>query len=104
MKPEFELTNGSLSFGQVAAEGQQAPKIVKTTTKQTMVQNADGVQHNKEEKTEDLTPGGTGNVTVVSSTNKVSASRYSLVHYSLCLVHSRFWYCCVSFNVNSLIN
>ena len=48
-----------------------APKIVKTTTKQTMVQNAEGVRHNKEEKVEDLTPGGTGAVTVVSSTNKV---------------------------------
>jgi len=48
-----------------------APKIVKTTTKQTMVQNAEGVRHKKEEKVEDLTPGGTGAVTVVSSTNKV---------------------------------
>lgn len=48
-----------------------APKIVKTTTKQTMVQNAEGVRHNKEEKVEDLTPGGTGAITVVSSTNKV---------------------------------
>lgn len=49
----------------------QAPKIVKTTTKQTIVQNADGLRHNKEEKVEDLTPGGTGAVTVVSSVNKV---------------------------------
>jgi len=56
---------------QAAGESHQAPKIVKTTTKQTMVQNAEGVHHNKEEKTEDLTPGGTGAVTVVSSVNKV---------------------------------
>lgn len=49
----------------------QVPKIVKTTTKQTIVQNAGGMQHNKEEKVEDLTPGGTGAVTVVSSVNKV---------------------------------
>lgn len=48
-----------------------APKIVKTTTKQTMVRNAEGLRHNKEEKVEDLTPGGTGAVTVVSSSNKV---------------------------------
>lgn len=49
----------------------QVPKIVKTTTKQTIVQNAGGLQHKKEEKVEDLTPGGTGAVTVVSSLNKV---------------------------------
>merc|ERR1712071_603870 len=48
----------------------EVPKIVKITTKQTMVQNAEGVSHNKEEKTEDLTPGGTGAITVVSSINK----------------------------------
>ena len=48
-----------------------APKIIKTTTKQMVVQNAEGVRHKKEEKVEDLTPGGTGAVTVVSSTNKV---------------------------------
>jgi hypothetical protein len=49
----------------------QAPKIVKTTTKQTIVQNADGLHLNKEEKVEDLTPGGSGAITVVSSVNKV---------------------------------
>ncbi|XP_046444093.1 protein 4.1 homolog isoform X3 [Daphnia pulex] len=57
------MANTSLS-------GSQAPKIVKTTTKQTIVQNADGLRHNKEEKVEDLTPGGSGAVTVVSSVNK----------------------------------
>ena len=53
-----------------AAPAAAAPKIVKTTTKQTMVQSAAGVQHNKEEKVEDL---NRGTVTVVSSTNKVEA-------------------------------
>ncbi|XP_057373641.1 protein 4.1 homolog isoform X3 [Daphnia carinata] len=53
-----------------ALSATQAPKIVKTTTKQTLVQNADGLRHNKEEKVEDLTPGGSGAVTVVSSVNK----------------------------------
>ena len=52
--------------------GGSVPRIVKTTTKQVLVRNADGVRHNKEEKIEDLTPGGSGAVTVVSSTNQVS--------------------------------
>lgn len=43
---------------------------MKTTTKQTVVQNADGVKHNKQEKVEDLTAGGTGSVSVFSSTNQ----------------------------------
>lgn len=64
-----EIMNSQL-LAKATAEAHQAPKIVKTTTKQIMVQNAGGVQHKKEQKTEDLTPGGTGAVTVVSSTNK----------------------------------
>lgn len=60
----------------------QVPKIVKTTTKQTIVQNSGGLQHKKEEKTEDLTPGGTGAVTVVSSVNKVM-SRDLFIHFIL---------------------
>merc|ERR1712071_565858 len=63
-----EIMNAQLLAKVGAAE---VPKIVKITTKQTMVQNAEGVSHNKEEKTEDLTPGGTGAITVVSSINKV---------------------------------
>ena len=55
----------------VASTASGAPKIVKTTTKQTMVQSADGFRHNNEQKVEDLTPGGSGAVTVTSSTNKV---------------------------------
>merc|ERR1712071_623784 len=62
-----EIMNAQLLAKVGAAE---VPKIVKITTKQTMVQNAEGVSHNKEEKTEDLTPGGTGAITVVSSINK----------------------------------
>ena len=60
-----------------------APKIVKTTTKQTMVQNAKGVRHNKEQKVEDLTPGGTGDITVVSSTNKVFTLERALEEFKI---------------------
>lgn len=59
-----------LGGASAALSATQAPKIVKTTTKQTLVQNAGGLRHNKEEKVEDLTPGGSGAVTVVSSVNK----------------------------------
>lgn len=48
-----------------------SPKIVKTTTKQTVVQNSEGLRHNKEEKIEDLTSGSKGAVTVTSTTNEV---------------------------------
>jgi len=60
-----------------------APKIVKTTTKQTMVRNAEGVRHNKEEKVEDLTPGGTGAITVVSSVNKVFSQAFCSIRHTL---------------------
>jgi len=49
---------------------------VKTTTKQTVVQNAEGVKHNKEEKVEDLTAGGSGSVSVFSSTNQASLTLF----------------------------
>jgi hypothetical protein len=48
-----------------------APKIVKTTTKQMVVKDKEGVTQNIEEKVEDLTPGGTGAVTVSTQVNKV---------------------------------
>lgn len=47
------------------------PKIFKTTTKQRMVQNAEGITQNIEEKVEDLTPGGTGAITVSNVINTV---------------------------------
>lgn len=48
-----------------------APKIVKTTTKQTVVKDKEGLTQNIEEKVEDLTPGGTGAITVSTQVNKV---------------------------------
>lgn len=47
------------------------PTIVKTTTKQSVVKDQEGVTQNIEEKVEDLTPGGTGQVTVSTQINKV---------------------------------
>lgn len=47
-----------------------APKIVKTTTKQMVVKDKEGVTQNIEEKVEDLTPGGTGAITVSTQVNK----------------------------------
>ncbi|XP_065576656.1 uncharacterized protein LOC136037773 isoform X2 [Artemia franciscana] len=47
-----------------------APKIVKTTTKQRLRKDSDGVVHDVEEKVEDLTPGGSRAVTVNQSSNK----------------------------------
>ncbi|XP_065343016.1 protein 4.1 homolog isoform X2 [Cloeon dipterum] len=49
------------------------PKIFKTTTKQRVVQNAEGITQNIEEKVEDLTPGGTGVVTVSNVINTADA-------------------------------
>ncbi|XP_021914111.1 protein 4.1 homolog isoform X4 [Zootermopsis nevadensis] len=47
-----------------------APKIVKTTTKQMVVKDKEGLTQNIEEKVEDLTPGGTGAITVSTHVNK----------------------------------
>jgi hypothetical protein len=71
LKQEISQKQAFAVMANTSLSGSQAPKIVKTTTKQTIVQNADGLRHNKEEKVEDLTPGGSGAVTVVSSVNKV---------------------------------
>ncbi|XP_076239827.1 erythrocyte membrane protein band 4.1 like coracle isoform X2 [Calliopsis andreniformis] len=46
------------------------PTIVKTTTKQSVVKDQEGVVQNIEEKIEDLTPGGTGQITVSTQMNK----------------------------------
>lgn len=50
------------------------PTIVKTTTKQSVVKDQEGVIQNIEEKVEDLTPGGTGQVTVSTQINKAETS------------------------------
>ncbi|KAM0727655.1 Protein 4.1-like protein [Formica fusca] len=50
------------------------PTIVKTTTKQSVVKDQEGVTQNIQEKIEDLTPGGTGQVTVSTHVNKAEAS------------------------------
>ncbi|XP_014472074.1 PREDICTED: uncharacterized protein LOC106743073 isoform X2 [Dinoponera quadriceps] len=49
------------------------PTIVKTTTKQSVVKDQEGVTQNIQEKIEDLTPGGTGQVTVSTHVNKAEA-------------------------------
>ncbi|XP_012286197.1 uncharacterized protein LOC105702860 isoform X3 [Orussus abietinus] len=49
------------------------PTIVKTTTKRSVVKDGEGLRGNVEEKIEDLTPGGTGNVTVNTQVNKAEA-------------------------------
>jgi hypothetical protein len=48
-----------------------APKIVKTTTKQTVVKDNEGIRHDKHERVEDLTPGGSGMVTVSTTSKEV---------------------------------
>lgn len=53
-----------------------APKIVKTTTKQMVVKDKEGVTQNIEEKVEDLTPGGTGAITVSTQVNKVMYGKF----------------------------
>ncbi|XP_076766574.1 erythrocyte membrane protein band 4.1 like coracle isoform X2 [Xylocopa sonorina] len=51
-----------------------APTVMlKTTTKQSIVKDQEGVTQNIEEKVEDLTPGGTGQVTVSTHLNKAEA-------------------------------
>ncbi|XP_011498610.1 PREDICTED: uncharacterized protein LOC105362813 isoform X3 [Ceratosolen solmsi marchali] len=50
-----------------------APTIVKSTTKQSMIKDQEGVRQNVEQRVEDLTPGGTGQVTVSTHTNKAEA-------------------------------
>lgn len=47
------------------------PKIVKTTTKQMVVKDAGGIRQDVHERVEDLTPGGSGIVTVSTTTNQV---------------------------------
>ncbi|CAG5108261.1 Similar to cora: Protein 4.1 homolog (Drosophila melanogaster), partial [Cotesia congregata] len=46
------------------------PTIVKTTTKQSVIKDQEGLTQNIEEKIEDLTPGGTGQITVNTQVNK----------------------------------
>ncbi|XP_051174854.1 uncharacterized protein LOC127290388 isoform X2 [Leptopilina boulardi] len=50
------------------------PMIVKSTTKHSVVKDLDGVTQNIEEKVEDLTPGGSGQVVVNTHVNKAEAT------------------------------
>ncbi|ODM98417.1 Protein 4.1 [Orchesella cincta] len=54
------------------------PKIVKTTTKQTVVKDESGIRQDVHERVEDLTPGGSGIVTVSSTTNQAEAQESSV--------------------------
>jgi hypothetical protein len=59
-----------------------APKIVKTTTKQMVVKDKEGLTQNIEEKVEDLTPGGTGAITVSTQVNKVMYGKLYITLYT----------------------
>ncbi|XP_043464962.1 uncharacterized protein LOC122500207 isoform X3 [Leptopilina heterotoma] len=50
------------------------PMIVKSTTKHSVVKDLGGVTQNIEEKVEDLTPGGSGQVVVNTQVNKAEAT------------------------------
>jgi hypothetical protein len=58
------------------SDAQMKPKIVKTTTKQTVIKDADGVRHDVHEKVEDL---GTGRVLLSSTSNQV---RFNQINYT----------------------
>lgn len=45
--------------------------MIRTTTKQTVVKDSEGVRHDVHEKIEDLTPGGSGLVTVSTTSKEV---------------------------------
>lgn len=60
---------GIRAVGDLAAAS--TPKIVKTTTKQKVIQDGKGITQNIEEKVEDLTPGGSGAITVSNTVNLV---------------------------------
>jgi len=59
---------GAPVFASSAGESPLQPKIVKTTVKQTVIKDADGLRHDVHEKVEDL---GTGRVLLSSSSNQV---------------------------------
>ncbi|XP_069687706.1 protein 4.1 homolog isoform X2 [Periplaneta americana] len=67
-KKSSKEKDGNKDLGSPAAL--TAPKIVKTTTKQMVVKDKEGLTQNIEEKVEDLTPGGTGAITVSTQVNK----------------------------------
>jgi len=74
------------------------PKIFKTTTKQRMVQNAEGIMQNIEEKVEDLTPGGTGAVTVSNVINTVRCFTEIHSEHDICILFYFFikYFCLLS--------
>ncbi|CAG0923121.1 unnamed protein product [Notodromas monacha] len=71
--PNLEGASGALPQKWKVSEETSTPKIIKTTTKKTIVSNDDGVVENVEEHVEDLSPGVTAGV--LSSTKKTYQSR-----------------------------
>jgi erythrocyte membrane protein band 4.1 len=54
-------------------EGPTGPKIIFKLTEQTVIKDADGIRQDVHEKIEDLTPGGSGMITLTSTTNQAEA-------------------------------
>ncbi|CAG7731848.1 unnamed protein product [Allacma fusca] len=54
-------------------ESPTGPKIIFKLTEQTVIKDADGIRQDVHEKIEDLTPGGSGMVTLTSTTNQAEA-------------------------------
>lgn len=75
-----QILRGAKAPSPVQSSGsdtQSKPKIVKTTTKQTVVKDADGVRHDVHEKVEHL---GTGRVLLSTTSNQVGVLTRSLTH------------------------
>jgi hypothetical protein len=80
------------------------PKIVKTTTKQKVVQDAKGITQNIEEKVEDLTPGGSGAVTVSNTVNLVRYICYPQIIYKCLAIFLACMNMLSSFGLSDLIS
>lgn len=76
----------------VESKEEQGPKIVKTTTKQLMVKDSDGVTENIEEKVEDLASGEVRLSTHVNKVENFTNGRLIIFHYYL-LASFRFKIC-----------
>jgi erythrocyte membrane protein band 4.1 len=66
-----------------------APKIVKTTVKQQIVKDAEGTRHDVHEKVEDLTPGGSGLVTLSQTSNQADIHEGETPHIKATKVTTR---------------
>lgn len=70
---------GEEAVAKLNASGKfQSPTVVKTTTKQVLTRNDDGVTHNVEEEIRNL---GTGEIHYSSQEHKVCQIDYFLVHH-----------------------